>query len=263
MTKTDNNHTSENNQTPPNRAEGDVDHLVNNRFFPDLKHGVFLEVGAARPDYLSVSALFRSKGWNVLSIEPNPAYAEHYVRLGIERLAYACGDRDEDDVDFMVVDSHGANYEGGNVTFESWSSLAIKDNYAELKPDLDMKKIKVRLRKLDTILSEHAPNITHIDLVSIDIEGWELDALAGLDFDVYKPRVLVVENLFFESRYRHFMERRGYVLWRRVSPNDVYVRSELLSATEKYAARVTTGISTLIGRCRVIVGKLLRGGRSG
>ncbi len=258
MTNTENMHTTGDSPTPPNRAEGDVDHLVNNRFFRDLNHGVFLEVGAARPDFLSVSALFRSRGWEVLAIEPNPAYAEHYERLGIEVLAYACGDRDEDDVDFMVVNSHGADYKGGNVTYESWSSLSIKDNYANLKSDLDMTKIKVKLRKLDSILATHAPQIEQIDLVSIDIEGWELDALAGLDFDTYKPRVLIVENLFFEARYRDFMQERGYVLWRRVSPNDVYVRSELLSGMDKIIASLNTGVSTLFGRCRVFIGKLLR-----
>ena len=261
MQQTENSNAVAEYPAPPNRAEGDVDHLVSNRFFADLNQGVVVEVGAARPDYLSISALFRSRGWEIVAIEPNPAYAEFYERQGIDVLAYACGDHDEDDVDFMVVNSHGADYKGGNVTYESWSSLSIKDNYAELKPDLDMTRIKVKLRKLDTILSEHAPHIDHIDLISIDIEGWELDALAGLDFNNYKPRVLIVENLFFESRYRSFMQHQGYVLWRRVTPNDVYVRSEMLSVVEKLAARLTTGVSTVVGRCRVFVGKLLRGGR--
>jgi hypothetical protein len=52
-----------------NRAEGDVDRLVKQRFFPNQSIGVFIDIGAARPDYLSMSALYRLQGWQVLAIE--------------------------------------------------------------------------------------------------------------------------------------------------------------------------------------------------
>ena len=241
-----------------NRAEGDVDRLVNERFFANENQGVFVDVGAARPDYLSVSNLFRTKGWKVLAVEPNPGYSDHYERLGIERLPYACGDHDEDDVDFVVVNSHDAEYRDGNVTYESWSSLAIKDTYSELKSDLDTTKIKVNLRRLDTIIKAHAPDADQVDMISLDIEGWELEALSGLDFDQYKPRVLVVENLFYESSYRKFMKERGYALWRCLPPNDIYVRAEMLSKGEALMSRCRTSVVTAIGRCRVLVGRVLR-----
>ena len=241
-----------------NRAEGDVDRLVNERFFRNKSDGVLVDVGAARPDYLSISGLFRTKGWNVLAIEPNPAYGEHYKRLGIEVLPYACGEHDEDGVDFTVVNSHDAKYRGGNVTYESWSSLSIKDSYSELNPDLDRTKIKVNLRRLDSILQAHAPDVDQIDIVSIDTEGWELEALSGLDFDRYKPRVLIVENLFFETSYRAFMKDRGYVLWRCKSPNDIYVRSEMLRSSEAFMSPFSTAFSTAVGRCLVVAGRAFR-----
>lgn len=243
------------------RAEGGEDRLVMERFFREKGRGVIVEVGAARPDYLSMSALFRAMGWRALAIEPNPAYGEHYRRLGLEVLPYACGDHDEDDVDFVVVNSHGAKYRGGSVMYESWSSLSIKDSRAELKSDLDVTRIKVNLRRLDSILQAHAPDVGEIDIVSVDVEGWELEALSGLDFDRYKPRVLIVENLFYEASYRAFMEDRGYVLWRRVRPNDVYVRSEMLDRGEALMARLRIGFSTAVRRCRALVGRTLRGRR--
>jgi FkbM family methyltransferase len=220
-----------------------------------------VEVGAARPDYLSISAHFRAKGWTVLAIEPNPAYGEHYNRRGFQLLQYACGDHDEDDVDFVVVDSHGTAYAGGDVSYESWSSLAIKDEYRSLKPDLDTSTIKVKLRRLDWILETHAPEVDAIDIVAIDVEGWELEVLRGLDFARYKPSVLIVENLFVTASYRAFMAERGYVLWRRASPNDVYVRRELLGSIELLIARLLGGITTLTGRSRVLLERRLRANR--
>ena len=152
-----------------NKAEGDVDQLVRSTFFPTQNYGVVVDVGAARPDYISVSSLFRSIGWRVISIEPNPEFCEFYRQRGLEVLQYACGSRDEDNVDFFVVNSHGAPYANGNVSYESFCSLGIKPEYKTLKADLDVKRITVNLRKLDTILRAHASDIDFIDLLSIDV----------------------------------------------------------------------------------------------
>ena len=93
----------------PNRAEGDVDRIVHQRFFsPGVSAGrVFVDVGAARPDFLSIGAYYRSLGWRVIGIEANPEFCKLHRDRGHEIYQYACGQHDEDDVDFTVVDSHG------------------------------------------------------------------------------------------------------------------------------------------------------------
>jgi FkbM family methyltransferase len=211
-----------------NKAEGDVDRVVQRRFFREDREGrVFVDIGAARPDYLSISALYRSMGWRVIAVEPNPAFCDLHRDRGYDVYQYACGDRDEDDVDFLVVDSHGHAYENGQVTYESFSSLAIKDSYATLAHDLDTTTIQVDLRRLDSILRLHAPDVDHIDILSVDVEGWELEVLDGLDVAAYRPSVMIIENLFDERSYRAHMNDLGYVLWKRLSLNDVYARNEL------------------------------------
>jgi FkbM family methyltransferase len=204
-------------------AEGHVDEAVRARFFPAQPAGVLVEVGAAHPAYLSLSALYRGLGWRVIAVEPNPEFCELHRAQGHEILQYACGDHDEDDVDFSVVDSHGAEYGGGRVSYESFSSLGIKDSYAGLiDPTVSISAIKVNLRRLDTLLGEHAPEVERIDIVAIDVEGWELEVLDGLNLARFKPRVLIIENLFAEKRYRTYMRTKGYELWRHLAPNDVY-----------------------------------------
>jgi len=205
-------------------AEGNIDKAVRRRFFRGQQSGVLVEVGAAHPAYLSLSALYRGLGWHVIAIEPNPAFCELHRALGHEILQYACGDHDEDDVDFSVVDSHGAEYRGGHVSYESFSSLGIKGPYAGLiGPNPSINTIKVNLRRVDTLLQEYAPEVERIDIVAVDVEGWELEVLDGLDMARFKPRVLVIENLFAEQRYQTYMRNKGYELWRRTAPNDIYV----------------------------------------
>lgn len=222
--------------SPPPGAEGDVDRLVRARFFPEETDGVMVEVGAARPDFLSLSASFRRLGWTVVSVEPNPEFCALHRAHGHEVLQYACGDHDEDGVDFCVVDSGGMPHSGGAVSYESFSSLAIKDSYAALAhSDLDVRKIKVDLRRLDTILREHAPSVERIDLLAVDVEGWELEVLGGLDFDTFRPRVIIVENLLRLHSYRDYMKSKGYRLWRGLVPNEVYARGSEITLRDRAA----------------------------
>jgi hypothetical protein len=77
-----------------------------------------------------------------------------------------------------------------------------------------------------------------IDLLTIDVEGWELEVLNGLDMARFAPRVMVIENLFAERAYRDYMGAHGYALWRYVEPNDVYVAAGELTTADKVARAV-------------------------
>ncbi|MGA7917113.1 MAG: FkbM family methyltransferase [Candidatus Acidiferrales bacterium] len=210
-------------------VEGDVDLVVQNAFFPDSNYrGTMIEVGAAKPDYLSVSATFRNRGWRVLSIEPNPFFCELQRQRGHDVIECACGSADRDDVTFFVVQTD-ATYQGQPVTNESFSSLGVRGKYADMMKSVPTTtaEIKVKVRRLDTILREHAGDLREIDIVCVDVEGWELEVLSGLSFDVYKPKLLIVENLFLDPTYVDYFTQKGYALWKRLEPNDVFVRSDL------------------------------------
>lgn len=149
--------------------------------------------------------------------------------MGYAIHQYACSDRDEDDQDFIVVNSQGSNYHGGGVSNESFSSLGIEGKFADLLETVRGKtstsQIKVDVRKLDTILSCHEPSIRWIDVLAVDVEGWELNVMDGFSIERYQPSVVILENLFEDPNYHDAMRRRGFELWRRVEPNDIYVNA--------------------------------------
>lgn len=207
-------------------AEDEVDRLVRENFFADYsKTGVFVDVGAAGPEYLSMSRHFRDNGWQVISVEPNPHFCEQHRQMGQRVLEYAVGMEDRDDVPFQLVHSR-AQYHGGTISYESFSSLAIKDTYRSLQPNLKCEAVKVKLRRLDTILLEHTPHVDKVDVLSIDVEGWELEVLAGFSIDKYRPSVMIIENLFDEPKYAQTMSQLGYDLWHAIAPNQIYVRRD-------------------------------------
>lgn len=210
-------------------GEKNIDESIRNAFFPDYAYrGIFVDVGAAGPEFLSMSMHFRENGWRIISIEPNPEFCELHRKKGFEILQYACGDHDQDNVEFFVVNSLGAAYHGGKVSYESFSSLGLKSSYASLKKDLNQQKIVVHLRRLDTILEMHAPDVKQIDILSVDVEGWELEVIDGLSTTKYRPRIMIIENLFSSNKYLSYMKTRGYYLWRRAYPNDVYIHEDMV-----------------------------------
>jgi FkbM family methyltransferase len=226
-------------------AEQDVDKIVLETFFLNVPRGTIVDVGAARPDYLSISESFREKGWRVLSVEPNPEFCKLYHERGYEVLQFAVGDEDKDDVDFSLVDSQAAIYQGGELSYESFSSLGIRGRFADLQKQLEGKTVtrtvKVNVRKLDTLLRDYAPDLKTIDVLAVDVEGWELTVLRGFDIDRYRPKVVILENLFNDGQYREAMDKLGYALFKVLHPNDVYVRRTAFG-------RIRDVLSTLVRR---------------
>jgi FkbM family methyltransferase len=214
-------------ETPDFTYTGDAgtDRFLREKLFPDWSYrGVFLEVGAADPVALSVSNHFRRNGWRVIAVEPNPIFCERFRRRGLPVLEYAASNVNKDDVDFEIYESlHGTpapnpTHVGVGMAF---SSLGLRqprgDNYPK-------KVIKVKVRRLDTILARHCPNLKKIDLVCVDVEGWEMEVMGGFDLGRWKPRAVVLEN-FYDGlvTYRTKMADRGYRLLDRVGGNDVFV----------------------------------------
>jgi FkbM family methyltransferase len=175
----------------------------------------------------SAPAIGRSVG-KVIAIEPNPEFCAAHRALGHDVLEYAASDTETDDANFFVVDSNGANYMGGGVSFESFSSLGINGQFADLhetvKASTNVKTISVKVRKLDTILATHEPDLRAIDILCVDVEGWELNVMRGLTLERYQPKIVILESVFNDPEYIAFMQARDYRLWRRLEPNDVYVR---------------------------------------
>jgi FkbM family methyltransferase len=212
-------------------AESDIDRVVQDKYLRDRQPGVLIEVGAAGPEHLSIGKSFRELRWRVISIEPNPVFCEAHRKAGNEVLQYACGDHDADGVPFTVVDSGGVEYLGAPVTYESFSSLGMRGEFVQLYRDLiEQKKvdphqssINVNVRRLDTILHEHMPTLRAIEVLAVDVEGWELEVMKGFSLESYRPRVVILENLFSDPAYHDHMKGRGYRLVDTLPPNEIYI----------------------------------------
>jgi len=183
-------------------------------YFPDSYNGVFFDVGAFEPVRISNSYHFEKNGWKCYCFEANP---ENILFLKKERenvFHFAIADEDRDDVEFNSVWS-GNNWNAG------FSALNISDEYkkqfgwgSDNDSFFTVKKWKVNQRKLDTVIRDGISDLTHIDIMSIDVEGGELNVFKGLDLKKYRPKVILLEVVGAENiiEMEGFMTSFGYRL---------------------------------------------------
>jgi hypothetical protein len=94
-------------------------------------------------------------------------------------------------------------------------------------------EIQVETKVFKNIVKQE--NITHIDYLSLDVEGHELNVLKGIDFEKVRINVLTIENnppccaIYGDKKIRELMFRNGFVLWgRTIGLDDFYVHKDFL-----------------------------------
>ncbi len=208
---------------PAYYAEHSTDKIIREAYFRDREYkGVVVEVGGGTPEFLSMSKHFKDSGWRSIVVEPNPMFAKMHREMGNEVYQFACGTENKTGVPFTVVSQEVEAY-GGLVTDHSFSSLALKPNFLKILPkDAVRKMITVDVKRLDTLLTELG--VTKVDLLSIDVEGWELEVMKGLDTKRIDCRVIVLENLHHEATYAKYMRTIGYEVDKKVEYNYVFIK---------------------------------------
>jgi FkbM family methyltransferase len=127
----------------------------------------------------------------------------------------AAGEGDEDEVSFY------ANSRGSLSTLDRDKEEHFRENYGHYFTGFEEQR--VRKRRLASLFEEYA--IEDIDILSIDIEGYELEALKGIDFGKCRPKVLVIEseNLEHEREIDTMLIPNGYSKSIRIVQNIFYL----------------------------------------
>ena len=78
--------------------------------------------------------------------------------------------------------------------------------------------------------------IDHIDYLSLDVEGHELNVIKGIDFNQVKINVLTIENnpncckIIGDENIRKIMFENNFILWGRIlGLDDIYVNKSFIN----------------------------------
>jgi len=194
------------------------DYFIATEFFPDRHGGVFMDIGCNQPVYLNNTYYFeKHAGWSGLAFDPIARHgADWETGRSARFIPLALGARD-DKREFVEIENR-----------EGWANMmsAFADKARPEDLRMGYKTYEVTVRRASDVFDEHG--IGGVDLASIDVEGAELDVLAGLDLRRHGPQVLLVENtkgLTGDDTLREYLRDRGYRLYARIwTCDDVFVR---------------------------------------
>jgi len=147
-------------------------------------NGYFVEVGCIDGLRFSNTLTFEERGWKGICIEAHADYIEPLRRNRPGSIVVHCaaGEADESAVTFY------ANSRGSLSSLDKSRENDFKAHGAYFQGFVEQ---KVEACRLDTLFHRH--NVSVIDILSVDIEGYEVQAIRGLDLDRYRPRVMVIE----------------------------------------------------------------------
>jgi FkbM family methyltransferase len=208
--------------------------------FKGRRAGVAVEVGAFDGRTGSNTLHFEENGWDCVLVEPNPQLAAT-IREGRSSRLFECAvGPDEREVTLTIP--------LGSETVASVSDDEVQLD--RMKRGGELKLIRVRQRRLDDILDE--AGVKAIDFITIDVEGYELQALRGFDLVRWRPRIVIIEDNSSgtNDEVLIYMQRSGYIRFRSSGCNDWYCR-----ATDPLATRpaiiATESIKALKGLKKV------------
>jgi dTDP-4-dehydrorhamnose reductase len=150
----------------------------------NVSQGTFIDVGANHPIIQNNTYYFYQKGWCGLAIDGN----EHFELLWKDnrpRDIFITGlvSNFTKEVDFSIYPDK---------TLSTMDSSSIQ-RYEERYDKGEASKIRITTTTLYELLNTHYKD-KEIHLLSIDIEGEELNCLIGANLEYWKPGVIVIET---------------------------------------------------------------------
>ena len=162
-------------------AQNFEDVMVARLFAPDDR-GFYVDIGAAHPDYLSVTRHFYNQGWSGINVEPSFRF---YPLL--------CEGRPNDiNLQFAIGNNPGLAtfYEIPKFAENSTLERRVADRLAAA--ELPSTTHEVEVIRLADLCDMYVKERT-IDFMKIDVEGGELGVLQSGDWERFRPRLLIVE----------------------------------------------------------------------
>lgn len=149
----------------------------------------YLDVGTNHPLMGSNTFLFYRNGGKGVCVEPNPELCQ-LIRKSRPRdkcLNVGLGTDDDRLADFYLMSSH---------VLSTFSSAEAHELEAGGKYKIE-RTIKIPIRNINSIVKENFDE--PIDLVSIDVEGWNEEIVRTIDFSSSRPFCFCVETLTFSD----------------------------------------------------------------
>ena len=194
--------------------------LILDFYLRDIHNGFFVDIGTNHPVYLNNTYLLYKKGWSGVCVEPSPL-AGKFIRLVRPRdtVVQAGIGKVEGSMEFFVFDPD---------TISTFSEEEAKE-YQKLGHRLVATE-KVEVMTLEKLLDRYSKG-REVDLLSVDVEGLDMEVLQSNNWGKYRPKVVVVEVVEYRKdnsnrknkQFDEFFHTQGYIKFADTYINTIYM----------------------------------------
>jgi FkbM family methyltransferase len=188
------------------------DKYLEENVFKGYKRGIFVDVGAHDGVSINNTLYFEKyNGWTGINVEP---IKEVYDKLVVNRPSSVninCAVCNFDGTtDFLCNKGYTEMISGIKDTFDSRHLQRLQRENTQTGSTTTI--IQVHTKKLETIFEEH--KLSHINYLSIDVEGAEFEVVKSIQFDKVFIDVIGFENNFEDTGIHiiKYLESKNYVL---------------------------------------------------
>ncbi|MDF9832402.1 FkbM family methyltransferase [Ereboglobus sp. PH5-5] len=159
-----------------------LEDVILHRALKDVKNGFYVDVGANDPVIDSVTKAFYDLGWTGVNIEPNQDYYRKLVNDRPRDITLSCAaGKTVGEIEFNNIPNTGLS--------TAVSQIAEKHGQS----GWPVTKTTVPVYPLKDILAPYATRDIHF--LKIDVEGMETEIIEGMDFQKYRPWILIIEAI--------------------------------------------------------------------
>lgn len=180
----------------------------------------YCDIGANHPFWLSNTALLDENYIinKAVLVEPNPE-----LRRALKKRKYAVVET------VGICGGAGAPmtlpyYEMNANTLNTFSKEEAKKN-ADKGYKIE-RVLEIPVISVNELLNKYFVDC-NLDVLSVDVEGMDYEIISGIDYSVYRPKIICVETSHMErNRMDEFMKEKGYKIFGITSENSIYIEDK-------------------------------------
>ena len=165
-----------------------IDLMIKDILKKNLKKGIYIDVGCHHPLINNNTYILYKNGWKGINIDLdfNSIDMFNYFRPNDDNIITALSNKK------------------GQADLYFFHNRAAKNTISKSRGKGAKSIKKIEVNTLDNIIKNSKFKIKHIDFLSIDVEGNELNVLKGLNFKKYRPIIISIE--FIKPHVKEFYQ---------------------------------------------------------